>query len=177
MIYTTQTDASDSVIMQVQRKLLENGYDPGPVDGVMGKKTIDAIKKFQDYLGYVPTGNLDLATLDDLDIKISPEQKMEILKIKTYKDQIYWRDDSGKLMEVIECNPNEDIFFSETWVPCGGTIIRTDGQIGGTVYSSDSLALCVLKNTIENEKESNCQREDYECYKKAHQDAINTCSK
>ncbi|HXV19004.1 MAG TPA: peptidoglycan-binding domain-containing protein [Candidatus Omnitrophota bacterium] len=34
-------------VKQVQRALLNKGYDPGPVDGKMGKKTKSAIKQFQ----------------------------------------------------------------------------------------------------------------------------------
>lgn len=32
----------------VQRMLAVRGYDPGPIDGVVGKKTLDAIREFQD---------------------------------------------------------------------------------------------------------------------------------
>lgn len=34
-------------VRQVQQALLNKGYDPGPVDGKMGKKTKSAIKQFQ----------------------------------------------------------------------------------------------------------------------------------
>ena len=34
-------------VSQVQQALLNKGYDPGPVDGKMGKKTKRAIKDFQ----------------------------------------------------------------------------------------------------------------------------------
>lgn len=34
-------------VRQVQQALLNKGYDPGPIDGKMGKKTKSAIKQFQ----------------------------------------------------------------------------------------------------------------------------------
>lgn len=34
-------------VMDVQKALAREGYDPGPVDGRMGKKTKSAIKEFQ----------------------------------------------------------------------------------------------------------------------------------
>ena len=38
---------SDSLAKQVQRLLADRGYDPGPADGLVGKRTIRAIKEFQ----------------------------------------------------------------------------------------------------------------------------------
>jgi len=32
---------------EVQRKLAQYGYDPGPIDGVRGRRTINAVKQFQ----------------------------------------------------------------------------------------------------------------------------------
>lgn len=34
-------------ICEVQKKLTELGYDPGPIDGVRGRRTIGAVKQFQ----------------------------------------------------------------------------------------------------------------------------------
>jgi hypothetical protein len=37
----------------VQGKLVERGFDPGPVDGIFGKKTGDAIRAFQETQGFL----------------------------------------------------------------------------------------------------------------------------
>lgn len=47
----------------LQRILTELGYKPGAVDGIRGKKTIDALKKFQHDHDLPPTGILDPDTV------------------------------------------------------------------------------------------------------------------
>jgi localization factor PodJL len=42
----------------VQRKLAELGYDPGPPDGVMGPRTVAAIKSFKEDRGMTPSQDL-----------------------------------------------------------------------------------------------------------------------
>jgi peptidoglycan hydrolase-like protein with peptidoglycan-binding domain len=37
----------------VQGKLAERGFDPGPVDGIYGKKTVVAVKEFQKTHGFL----------------------------------------------------------------------------------------------------------------------------
>lgn len=46
-------------IKKVQQALKEKGQDPGPIDGVMGSKTKDALKAFQEKQGLTATGSLD----------------------------------------------------------------------------------------------------------------------
>lgn len=53
---------SQSDITSVQEKLNERGYDVGTIDGKMGKKTSQAIKKFQKDEGLSVTGTLDQST-------------------------------------------------------------------------------------------------------------------
>lgn len=47
----------------VQRLLNEQGYDPGRADGYMGRKTMEALKRFQANNGLPRTGKIDEATL------------------------------------------------------------------------------------------------------------------
>jgi peptidoglycan hydrolase-like protein with peptidoglycan-binding domain len=54
---------------EVQSALANNGYDPGPVDGVMGPGTRDAIAAFQSDHGLTPTGRIDQPLLDNLGIR------------------------------------------------------------------------------------------------------------
>ena len=43
---------------QVQRALLRAGYDPGPIDGKLGKKTKSAVKSFQRKKGLKADGTI-----------------------------------------------------------------------------------------------------------------------
>ncbi len=57
------TSNYDPQVKEMQRILTAHGYDPGPVDGYMGKKTSDAIKIFQLENGLNVTAALDVETI------------------------------------------------------------------------------------------------------------------
>jgi len=46
-LYQERIQAQYNLIKTVQRKLIENGYDPGPVDGINGPRTDKALKTYQ----------------------------------------------------------------------------------------------------------------------------------
>jgi peptidoglycan hydrolase-like protein with peptidoglycan-binding domain len=50
-------------IRQVQQALAKKGFDPGPIDGVLGPLTEQALRKFQDHYGIKVTGLIDNQTL------------------------------------------------------------------------------------------------------------------
>ena len=50
--------ARSDLIGNVQTQLARLGYDPGPMDGLAGRKTRDAIRAFQGALGILPTGRI-----------------------------------------------------------------------------------------------------------------------
>jgi hypothetical protein len=54
------------LIKMVQRVLKDSGFDPGPVDGILGHRTREATKNFQIKNRLEPTGELDKQTLDRL---------------------------------------------------------------------------------------------------------------
>ena len=56
----------DPDVYEAQKRLQEHGYDPGPIDGLMGKKTTAAIKTFQKDQGLPITGILDKETKEKL---------------------------------------------------------------------------------------------------------------
>ena len=56
----------DPKTLNAQKSLAELGYDPGPADGFMGKKTGDAIREFQLDNGLDVTGKLDRSTINAL---------------------------------------------------------------------------------------------------------------
>jgi TPR repeat protein len=47
-----------AMVAEAQRILKQRGYDPGPIDGVPGKRTQDAVRSFQRRLGMAPTGDV-----------------------------------------------------------------------------------------------------------------------
>jgi hypothetical protein len=57
------TGISDSVtVREAQRILGYLGFEPGPADGVAGRRTSEAVKSFQAAIGIAPGGNLDRST-------------------------------------------------------------------------------------------------------------------
>ena len=61
------TDQS-GVVRSAQQALNDQGYNAGTVDGVMGRHTEAAIRKFQSAKGLQATGKLDAATVAALGV-------------------------------------------------------------------------------------------------------------
>lgn len=61
----------------LQQSLLEFGFNPGPIDGIFGGKTRDAISKFQKSIGLAGSGIIGPKTLAGLDLFIDEELKEE----------------------------------------------------------------------------------------------------
>jgi peptidoglycan hydrolase-like protein with peptidoglycan-binding domain len=57
---------SDPAIRQIQGVLQERGYDPGPLDGVLGKKTREALRRFQKDHHLAVTGEINADTKNTL---------------------------------------------------------------------------------------------------------------
>ena len=51
---------------RIQQRLAELGFSVGPADGVMGKRTTDALKRFQTNNGLSPNGQATAETLEKL---------------------------------------------------------------------------------------------------------------
>lgn len=58
-------------IKVVQEALRDQGYEPGPIDGVAGPKTEAALRAFQSAKGLEQTGRIDFATMAKLGIQPS----------------------------------------------------------------------------------------------------------
>lgn len=56
-------DLGDMTISEIQIILKQQGFDPGPIDGVWGRKTISALKSFQQAKSLQPDGILGPKTL------------------------------------------------------------------------------------------------------------------
>jgi peptidoglycan hydrolase-like protein with peptidoglycan-binding domain len=54
--------AADRDVRAAQRALQEKGFDPGPIDGVMGPRTSAAVRDFQQKENLTVTGQLDAQT-------------------------------------------------------------------------------------------------------------------
>ena len=50
----------------IQRRLQQDDFDPGPLDGLMGSRTRDAIRSWQHVQGMLPTGYLDARQAEQL---------------------------------------------------------------------------------------------------------------
>ena len=61
-------EVTSYTIRQVQTALKAQGYEPGPLDNILGAQTKAALTKFQKDNG-LPMGNLDLETLRKLGIQ------------------------------------------------------------------------------------------------------------
>ena len=58
----------DSRVARVQRALNDRGFNAGPVDGMMGASTVDALRRFQAAAGLPVTGTADSQTMIALGI-------------------------------------------------------------------------------------------------------------
>lgn len=58
----------EATVRQVQEALLKAGYDPGPIDGVMGPRTEQALSRYQQAKGLSSSANLDAQTLSALGV-------------------------------------------------------------------------------------------------------------
>src|SRR6266581_170497 len=54
---------NEDKIRRAQQALQTKGFDPGPIDGVVGPRTEDAIRNFQDRYGIKTSVKLDNQTL------------------------------------------------------------------------------------------------------------------
>ena len=73
----------DQSIYQAQEKLKQLGYDPGRVDGILGKKTKTAVKHFQRDNGLPETEKLDEQTKAKLSI-LKPDSQLSLIEaVKT----------------------------------------------------------------------------------------------
>jgi localization factor PodJL len=64
----TRTASVDmtKAIKNIQAILTKNGFDTGGIDGIMGNRTVEAIKQFQASIGMAPTGEVSDALVKEL---------------------------------------------------------------------------------------------------------------
>src|SRR5262245_24209529 len=54
---------NDDGVRRVQQGVGKKGIDPGPIDGIFGPRTKEAVRRFQDRYGIKSTGEVDNQTL------------------------------------------------------------------------------------------------------------------
>lgn len=64
-----QASPRHGLIRQVQERLQAAGFNPGAIDGAMGRQTRDALRWFQNTKGLLATGEPDEKTLEALGVR------------------------------------------------------------------------------------------------------------
>jgi tellurite resistance protein len=75
--------AQTSDVREAQSLLFEFGYDPGPVDGLIGPGTLGALERFQAVQDLPVTGQLDTATLNALREQAADSQPMQLAPVQS----------------------------------------------------------------------------------------------
>lgn len=68
---------SQSQVMAMQQALKEKGFEPGPIDGVMGPRTASALKEYQKAENLKMTGLMDRDTAAKLGVKEVKNEKRQ----------------------------------------------------------------------------------------------------
>ncbi|RMF85391.1 MAG: hypothetical protein D6736_17360 [Nitrospinota bacterium] len=64
-----ETNVTPKVVKSIQEALQKAGFDPGQIDGVLGRATMAAVESFQKAKG-LPVGSLTIETLNLLGVKL-----------------------------------------------------------------------------------------------------------
>ena len=62
-----QDSMTECRVIEVQRALLRGGYDPGPIDGIVGRQTMAAVNAFQKDFNLTVANYLTIETVEALD--------------------------------------------------------------------------------------------------------------
>ncbi|HEB89496.1 MAG TPA: peptidoglycan-binding protein [Deltaproteobacteria bacterium] len=63
-----ETNTTPDIVKNMQRALGSAGFAPGPIDGIVGRQTLAALRDYQKAKG-LPTGGVTLATLKSLGVQ------------------------------------------------------------------------------------------------------------
>jgi hyperosmotically inducible protein len=72
---TRPKSGSADGVMATQQALKEKGFDPGPIDGIMGLRTVSALKDYQKSEHLAVTGRMDRDTTAKLGAKAEGSEK------------------------------------------------------------------------------------------------------
>jgi len=65
-----ETNITSDVVVRIQQALSNAGHNPGPIDGVIGKETSEAVREYQKAKG-LAVGNLTYETINSLGVRIT----------------------------------------------------------------------------------------------------------
>lgn len=123
-------------IEELQLALVRKGFDPGAIDGIMGKDTQDAIVDFKKSIGFKPRPYIGPLTLKKLGVtNLSDNNFQGTISIP-------WLNEMSKYMGYHE----EDLSL-KTWLKSDGSTVGDPDDIP---WCGDALETCV-KNTMPNE--------------------------
>lgn len=124
----------DDDVLRIQVFLSDNGYDPGPADGIFGPQTSNAIKAFERSLGREPTGELSEFMLNEASSVDIPPRLIRDSSI-----------DSESLLRFIKQNIQ----------PFGWTDVRSvSPPLGG---HTETIAIAGVMRTTETRKSADGQ--------------------
>jgi hypothetical protein len=83
----TESSQQSMTTTQAQKHLSELGYQPDPSDGKIGRKTTEALKKFQQDNNLPVTGKVDNETVNKLHQKKAKDIKQQDIKPRTPKTE------------------------------------------------------------------------------------------
>jgi len=66
-----ETDMTRGNILDIQKALSEAGFNPGPIDGIAGRGTLDAMERYQSQNG-LGRGGITFEALEKLDVQPAP---------------------------------------------------------------------------------------------------------
>jgi peptidoglycan hydrolase-like protein with peptidoglycan-binding domain len=62
-------------VRNVQQALKDKGYDPGPVDGIYGPHTRDALRQYQEHEHLTASGRINSETMSSLGVQPTPTEE------------------------------------------------------------------------------------------------------
>ncbi len=77
-LYMTEPAIKGPDVMELQSRLLDLGYNPGPLDGIFGPSTKKAVEAFQKERGLKITGQVDYSVWEELAEGISPYKTVTV---------------------------------------------------------------------------------------------------
>lgn len=110
--------------LEVQKRLKELGINPGPIDGIRGRKTISAVKEFQRKQKITVDGIVGPVTLS----RLFPDKKEEVKKNNIAVDDMPWLDLAYRKKGLHEVRDN--------------SALRAFLRIGGTVGDPAKIPWC-----------------------------------
>jgi peptidoglycan hydrolase-like protein with peptidoglycan-binding domain len=140
--------ADQAEVHQCQKRLMELGYDPGPLDGIWGKKTVAALKEFQKDNNLPITGFLDDKTKIELGLSDLQE---EIKADAASKNEV------DRFLDHFEETHRQLIFSYDSYKRYG-----QDAYLAGVYISEENYRLAVIKwEKMYSELASEAQRARY----------------